>query len=175
MADAPITVIDRRLLERLEAKAGLIKHPKRVMRRFHVYMVGQTGQMFRENKHGGTHRGVTWPWYTPQYTRKTDGVTVPAEGGVPKLHGGGNVKGRLRSSGGTSKRTTKQSNLLRLTGRLASEVVTAINIDDNEMEMGTSQEHVVILNRKRPILFFTDDDLRQLQLLLLEQLEAEVR
>jgi hypothetical protein len=175
MADAPIRVIDGPLLRSLEAKAGLIEHPKRVLRRFHVHMVGQTGQMVRENKHGGTHRGVHWPWFADQYTRKTDGQVVPAEGGVRKIRGRGNVKGRLRSSGGTKKRVTRQSNLNRLTGRAAIEIGTAIHITDQEMLMGTSLDYVVRLDQLREWLFFTDDDLRQLQLLLLKALEEAVR
>jgi len=34
---------------------------------------------------GGTYRGETWEGMKDQYTRKTDGVTVPAWGGVPYL------------------------------------------------------------------------------------------
>jgi hypothetical protein len=49
--------------------------------------VSQSGRWF----------GNVWPRHADQYTRKTDGVTVPAWGGVPKLHGRGKVKGRLTS------------------------------------------------------------------------------
>jgi len=34
---------------------------------------------------GGTFRGRKWAGMKPQYTRKTDGVTVPAWGGVAKM------------------------------------------------------------------------------------------
>lgn len=34
---------------------------------------------------GGTVRGEQWDGFSDQYTRKTDGVTVPAWGGVPKV------------------------------------------------------------------------------------------
>jgi len=78
-------------------------------------------QTFRVLRHGGTFRGVTWPWFAPQYTRKGghDGLgdrsTIPAEGGVRKVYGSGMVKGRKRPSG---RRITKSSNLMRDTGRL---------------------------------------------------------
>jgi len=36
----------------------------------------------------GTFRGNAWPRPVAQYTRKTDGVTVPYEGGVPRLRKG---------------------------------------------------------------------------------------
>lgn len=34
---------------------------------------------------GGSYRGVSWPGMKPQYRRKTDGVVVPAWGGVPRV------------------------------------------------------------------------------------------
>ena len=52
------------------------------------YLIGRTKALFAANAHGGTYRGVTWEWFADQYTRQTDGVTVPAEGGVPRLRGG---------------------------------------------------------------------------------------
>ena len=79
------------------------------------YTEGVTQDLFRRLAHGGTYRGVRWKWFAPQYTRKTDGVTVPAEGGVPKLRGRGLVKGKMRPSG---KRVTRNSNLMQDTGAM---------------------------------------------------------
>lgn len=77
---------------------------------FHLRQVGVTfSQQGKRDEH------PAWPSFAPQYTRKTDGVTVPAWGGVPKLRGKGNVKGRMRPSG---KRITPNSKILMDTGTL---------------------------------------------------------
>ena len=61
------------------------------------YMDGETVALFEHMGHdGGTYRGVTWPGFADQYTRKTDGVTVPAEGGVPRIAAGYSIRQRVR-------------------------------------------------------------------------------
>ncbi len=103
-----------------------------------VYSMGETAATFRALAHGGTFRGVTWAPFKDQYTRKTDGVTVPAWGGVPRLHTvsttrhkiramelgtrrvlrtGDFVQGRRRGKG--KRRVEFSSNLLRDTGAMA--------------------------------------------------------
>ena len=64
---------------------------------FTTYMQGQTLRMFQKLGRGGAYRGVTWNKFAPQYTRKTDGVTVPAEGNVPRVRAG--MSARKRNSG----------------------------------------------------------------------------
>lgn len=54
-------------------------------REFAQYMRVQTDNTFEALRMGGTFRGVTWGYFKPQYTRKTDGVEVPAWGGVPNI------------------------------------------------------------------------------------------
>ena len=69
---------------------------KAALREFKQYMRVQTDQMWDvlSNAGGsGVYRGESWPGFAPQYTRKTDGVTVPAWGGVPKVLGQGQVQG----------------------------------------------------------------------------------
>lgn len=100
-----------------------------VLRAFHAYMVRQTDLMFEKAGGpgsavaGGEYRGVTWPGFASQYTRK-DGTEVPAWGGVPRADGKGSVKPRLRPSG---QPVTPASLLVQDTGRLrqraASEVL----------------------------------------------------
>ena len=66
---------------------------------FQSYMQRRTTLMFsRLSRGSGSFRGVSWPWFAPQYTR-ADGTVVPAFGGIPKLNGKGLVKGRKRASG----------------------------------------------------------------------------
>jgi hypothetical protein len=56
---------------------------------FRAYMARVTHDTFDAlGKGGGTYRGVTWAPFADQYTRKTDGVVVPAWGGVPRLRFG---------------------------------------------------------------------------------------
>lgn len=62
---------------------------------------------------GGTVRGEDWAGFADQYTRE-DGTVIPAWGGVAKVRGRGNVKGKLRPSG---KRVTEQSIIGQDTGR----------------------------------------------------------
>ena len=62
-----------------------------------AYMAIETAALFDHMGHdGGTFRGVTWPGFADQYTRKTDGVTVPAEGGVPRIAAGFSTRGNVR-------------------------------------------------------------------------------
>jgi hypothetical protein len=48
-------------------------------------------KMGRLHQKNATFRGVRWGWFADQYTRKTDGVTVPAYGGVRRLKAGRSV------------------------------------------------------------------------------------
>ena len=169
-----ITVDDGQLKReevRIKTKA---KNPKPMLKKFHIYILGRTGMMFRRLAHGGSFRGVTWKGYKPQYVRKTDGVTVPAHGGVAKLRGEGTVLGRRRGPGG--QRVTASSNLLRSTGRLAAAAGTTVRfvrggkvmlmITRNVKYGGKQQED-------RPFLFFqVPKDLRVAERLAQEHLES---
>ncbi len=125
----------------------------RVFKRFRVYMIRQTSLTFRALKRGGSYRGVTWKWYKDQYTRKADGVTVPAQGRVRKVHGVGLVKGRMRPSG---KRVTASSNLLRDTGRLSAAAGQTLSFRNRgkTMRMGTNVSYAEEQQKLRPFLFF---------------------
>lgn len=125
----------------------------RVFKRFRVYMIRQTGLTFRTLKRGGTFRGVTWKGFADQYTRKTDGVTVPAQGRVRKVHGVGLVKGRLRPSG---KRVSASSNLMRDTGRLSAAAGQTLSFRNRgkTMRMGTNVSYAEEQQNLRPFLFF---------------------
>lgn len=169
-----ITIDDGQLRrERLRLKEKL-RNPQPFWKQFHAYMLGRTGQTFRHLRQGGTFRGVTWPWYADQYRRQTDGVVVPAEGGVPKLRGRGMVKGRKRPSG---KRITRASNLLRDTGRLAAAAGTTVRFLNGGRSMQMITANVAYgpqQQERRPFLFFeVPEDLRVAQDLAVAHLEAE--
>lgn len=142
----------------LKANADRVKDVSGGFREFHQYMVIQTDSMFKKLKKGGTHRGVTWPKFADQYTRKTDGVTVPAWGGVPKVRGGGTVKGRLRASSGKGrggKRITSQSALLQDLGNLRAKAATGVRkVRKDLLQFGTSVEYAAAQSKWRPFLFF---------------------
>jgi len=155
---------------------------------FHDYMMGETGMTFRALAHGGTYRGVTWKPFADQYTRNTDGVTVPAWGGVERIRAGrstrtaagrrtvlykrayalmgagasafrtrtrGPVRGRLRPSG---KRVTKDSNLMRDTGKMSGEAGMNMRglktIRPKSLVMFVRQGYAQAQNAMRPFLFF---------------------
>lgn len=122
---------------------------------FWTYMQSRTQLTFRKLRKGGTFRGVNWPWFANQYTRRTDGVTVPAEGGVSRLNGRGNVKGRLRGKGRSEKdRVKPTSNLLRHRGVLYNAALNRVKKSAARMTMDTSVNYAGYQNAMRPFQFF---------------------
>ena len=105
-----LEIEDERLRRRLEEVAEKGKRPRDLFVRIHADQRTKSRTMFRKLRRGGTFRQVTWPWYQDQYTRKTDGVTVPAEGGVPKVRGEGVVLGTAASR--LAREHVRVSNLL---------------------------------------------------------------
>ena len=110
---------------------------------FYTYMTSVITGMFIRLQSGGTDRGVTWPWFAPQYTR-SDGTVVPAEG----TRG---VLGRLRPSG---KRVTRRSNLMRDTGRMQSGLLDQRKTGKKRMILDSSVEYTGYQNQLRPFQFF---------------------
>lgn len=131
---------------------------------------------------GGMFRGAHWPWFANQYTRETDGVTVPAWGGVPRVARGfakskkwtetqrrgvstgermartsGNVSGKLRPSG---QRVTQASIQMRDTGELQKRLLPprADITQDRLMLGGDAPDHYEHLRETRPVLFWTQED-----------------
>lgn len=164
-----------RLAVKLEER---FKRPVQLLKRIHVYILGKTGLMFRKNRRGGTYRGVYWPPFAPQYTRKTDGVTVPAEGGVRKVYGSGTVKGRKRPSG---KRITQSSNLMRDTGGLAQAAGATRRINlkavgGASMEgVTTGKQYAAEQQDLRPFLFFQlPEDARAIHRFVIRHIEGRL-
>ncbi len=149
-----------------------LRQPRALLRRIHTYMIGRTAMMFRRLAHGGTFRGVTWDFYKPQY-RRSDGVEVPAWGGVGKLRGSGTVRGRRRPSG---RRITPASNLLRDTGRLAAAAGASARYRRGGMslEMVTGNvAYAAYQAKSRPFLFFeVPRDTRVFEEMAVEHMES---
>ena len=154
-----ITIDDKDVSRQILHIKGVVKSPVQLFRRIHAHQQQMSGLVFRNLRHGGTFRGERWDWFADQYTRKTDGVTVPAQGGVPRLDGRGNVLGRLRPSG---TRVTPQSNLLRDTGILSNSAasVRRIRRGGRTLEILTPVQYAGYQHTRRPFTFFTDGDVK---------------
>lgn len=134
--------------------------PVRLWERIWRDQQAQAQMMFVRLPRGGTHRGEYWPPFAPQYTRKTDGVTVPAEGGVSRIDGEGVVKGRKRPSG---QRIDATSNLMRDTGDLSRSAASVRSIRDRRrtLRITTPLDYAAPQQAMRPFMFFTQEDLRR--------------
>lgn len=135
---------------------------------------------------GGTFRGKVWPAFADQYTRKTDGVTVPAWGGVPRVQRGfrkatkwsdadrrgvsvgqrmaktsGTVSGKLR---GSDQRVTQNSIQMRDTGELSQRLLPPrADITRERIVLGgDAPDYYEHLHNKRPVLFWTQADQQEL-------------
>lgn len=126
---------------------------------FQSYMQRRTTLMFsRLSRGSGSFRGVSWPWFAPQYTR-ADGTVVPAFGGIPKLNGKGLVKGRKRASG---KRIRPADKVMQDTGRMKTAVLARQNLSGSRFVMDTPAEYAKFQHALRPFQFFEDDDAKVL-------------
>lgn len=143
--------------------------------------------IFQQNRRGGLWRGAAWNYFKDQYTRKTDGVTVPAWGGVPhigqysaisdarraKLKAAGlnfgsltknknkTVLGRLRPSGA---RVTPLSSIMQDTGELRRGAASVLQVFQGRMAIKADSRvgvRAAALSRQRPFLFWylPDDEL----------------
>jgi hypothetical protein len=104
---------------------------------------------------------ATWVPSPAQYTRKTDGVRVPAFGGVPRVRRGtnrlgermkrvsGNVSGRRRASG---KRVARTSIMMADTGRMRREFTRRYTLANSGLSIAltTNVEYAATQNRMRP-------------------------
>lgn len=152
-----ITIDDkeaRRTLQQLEERGGDVSVP---LLRFRQYMTVKTDSMFSvlSSAHGkGSHRGVKWSEFAPQYTRK-DGTEIPAWGGIKKVRGRGMVKGKLRPS---NTRVSKSSALMQDTGNLRGKATTTLfRRTPKRISFGTSPSvnYAAEQQELRPYLFFT--------------------
>jgi len=145
------------VLDKVEESLGGDVKP--VWREFAQYMRTVTDKTFRALRHGGTYRGVTWKYFAPQYRRKTDGVLVPAAGGVPKIHGKGQVKGRKRPSG---KRVKPGDSVMQDNNVLRPRAALVVRMSPKKLTLGPQGVlYAGFQHRLRPFLFFTPKDAQE--------------
>lgn len=159
---------------------------RRPLSQWVAYMNGQTISTFNALRTGGTYRGVTWPYFKPQYTRKTDGVTVPAWGGVPTIGRNswisqrarekrgepakvreGRVKGRKRPSG---KRLKQGDALMQDTCTLLRSITSNPDIretSDVMIKWGSRLHYAEKQQKLRRYFFATDRDKEILEKMIL--------
>lgn len=151
-----IVVRDKGLRDALKRLGKLPDGFKAPFERFAQYMRVQTDNTFEHLRTGGVYRGVTWRYFAPQYTRKTDGVTVPAWGGVPKLRGNGLVLGRLRPSGA---RVANGDAIMQDTMTMRSRAALVVRMERYQARLGVQGVNYASAQHKmRPFLFFTRKD-----------------
>ena len=156
----------QKLLDKVEGTLGGDVRP--IWREFAAYMRVVTDNTFKALRHGGNYRGVRWDYFAPQYTRKTDGVTVPAWGGVPKLVGTGTVKGRLRPSGA---RVSAGDSVVQDSGVLRSRAALVVHEGKQLLRlMPQGVSYAFYQERRRPFLFFTPKDAQSLIKIAVRQL-----
>ena len=137
---------------------GASKSPVELFKRIHAHQQAMSRSDVPQLEAGRHVQGcVLAVVCSDQYTRKTDGVTVPAEGGVARLDGRGVVLGRLRPSGA---RVDAGSNLLRDPARLSTAVATVKRIRNagRTLEIITPVEYAGAQQARRKFTFFTDSD-----------------
>ena len=145
-----------------ESELRLADTRRRIFHRWARYVRSKTIEMFDNLAHGGTHRGVTWHYYSSEwYSREMDGEIVPAWGGVPTLYGKGLVKGKQRNS---KRRLNADSRLLQDTGHMRREAGRHVEIDENLQTVEVSDGGLVPYAQYhnhdgpggRPFFFFED-------------------
>ena len=132
---------------------------------------------------GGTFMGRRWPAMKAQYTRRTDGVTVPAWGGVPRIRAGsrkrtiapkrgigwgesmtsvrGVVSGRLRPSG---RRVKQTSIMMQDTGSMRNAILAApVHVGRDRLVIGPRRggigsEYAAHQDEMRPVVFWAGGD-----------------
>jgi len=155
----------RPALKRLRGRAI---DPRPFFKRAKVVLIKWTRETFDQLGNGGSYRGVEWPWFAPQYTRK-DGTVVPAEGGVAKVRGDGVVQGRLRPSGA---RVTSSSQLMRDKGRMSREGGLSSRMDRNKLELRSGMKYGGHQQKLRPWLFINaPSEVNTLRNMLIKSLE----
>lgn len=188
-----LDVQDEALQKLLKQVDKALSTGRAVFKEFALYMRHVTDTTFIRNRHGGSYRGVSWDYFAPQYTRKTDGVTVPAWGGVAKIKAGyskytkagkeknkglsktrgKNVLGRRRPSGA---RIKQGDSVMQDSGTLRARAALTLALGENKIELGPQGvKYAGEQQALRPFLFFEvpKDSARLLQIAV-KHLQREV-
>ena len=101
---------------------------KPVWRHFAVYMGHQTGQTFERLRLGGTYRGITWKYFSPNYIGKKRPSGQIVEQGDALLDDTGTLKGNA--------------------------IDPQLKIQPKRLVMGVNLDYAAKQQRMRPFLFF---------------------
>ena len=102
----------------------------------------------------GMFRGNPWRKLAPMYTRK-DGTVVPVWGGVQKVHGRGNVKGRKRRRGPRYKESDRQLDKLRTQGLIGgwAQAAPLFSKGNKRLTISARQPYAERQHKMRPFAF----------------------
>ena len=191
---AKLTVDDaevKKLFKHVEETLGGDVRP--IWREFAQFMRAQVDKAFKKGRHGGAigRGGISWSYFRPQYTRSSDGVTVPAWGGVPKVAagysaykvkggktksgksrktGGKNVRGRMRPSGA---RVKSGDSIMQDTGTMRARAALVQALKKNTLSLGPQGvTYAAAQNEARPFLFFEPNDAKALIKIAVKRLQA---
>jgi hypothetical protein len=193
--------VDNRALTILSGLEEAISDWSVPLANFHAYMIREVDEQFKVAGDGTRStfaRGVWWPGFAPQYTRKTDGVVVPAWGGVPNIgqyswinqrrresqkargekadrtNRNRKVKGRKRPSG---QRITPSSKLMQDTGATRATAMTGfVEETPTSITMGPGTPYAARQNAMRQFVFFqTPKDQEELERQAMRWLRTEVK
>lgn len=124
------------LLNTMEARG---RDPLPLMKSYGIYMVKQIKSMFEKLGKGGTHRGVSWEWFS-----------------LNMYDPNRNPKGRIRHSG---KRVTVSSRIMTDSGILRRSIMPIAK--RHELIIGSYTGYSAELNEVRPFMFATQEDIEE--------------
>ena len=113
--------------------------PQPMLKRFGVHMLKEIKSMFTKLGKGGTHRGVTWEWFS---TNMYDSRRKPP--------------GKIRHSG---KRVTASSRIMTDTGILKRSIIPIAK--RHELIIAANSGYSAEMNEVRPFMFITDGDIAE--------------
>ncbi len=158
------TVDDSGAQAELQGLENSLSDVRRPLGYFGRYMVNQIMRQIRQSavSRGGGARGASWAPYKPYYTRR-DGTVVPAWGGIPKVRGQGEVKGRKRHNQTRISANDRFFAGVKNPGSLVRRRIT-VGPNDATLTLRTTAAVSAAQNAMRPFLFFqTGKDLPVLQ------------
>ena len=138
---------------------------------FYGWMIRRTQLTFSKLGRRGnstSFRETLWPWFAPQYTRKS-GTVVPAEGGIAKVRGVGVVKGRLRHS---NTRVTPRSMMMQDRGTLKQSALARFRIGKDYLTAQTPTRYAKYQQGMRPFAFMVQEDVEFLRKRILKHLTS---
>ncbi len=152
--DVSFTVDDSGAQAEIQGLENSLSDVRRPLGYFGRYMVNQIMRQIKQStvSSGGQSRGTSWTPYKPYYTRR-DGTVVPAWGGIAKIHGQGDVKGRKRHNQTRISANDRFFAGVKSPGSLVRRRIT-VGPNDATLTFRTTAALSTAQNAMRPFLFF---------------------